>query len=93
MEITRIQVKTVTLSKSLLGQIEATRKWSDNCVKGWINTGTEIYLIVEDGDFLRKVRQTAMWDELGKRDDAPEYSSEMKKYVEDFYHKFPQIFT
>ena len=93
MEINMVKVEVKTLKKSILDQMENTSVWEDSEVVGWVlPPESNIHLIIDRGDRILKVTWMSMCDSLILRDDFPHSVGEGQKYIQDYYHKFPQIF-
>ena len=95
MEVTMLQVKVLTLNRGTLGQLESVKTWSDSCVKGWVNLNGEVVLIVTggtDGDQLQKVRWMDLWDRVASAYHASPMEK-IREVINEYYHKYPQIFV
>ena len=95
MEVTKIKVKVKTLDKRILEQLELREgNFTDSEVMGYVSlprTGA-IVLILYDGRRLQKMNWSKLFDVLAQRADAPRSMDPLRKYADEFIHKFDQIF-
>ena len=95
MVITKLQVKTKMLNKSLFNQLETTRVWKDDEVVGWVNDNSDTILLVQQykGNVgqLKRVGRIAIWDSLALQNRSCPAEA-IRECVDNYVHKFEQIF-